>query len=136
MNKISSKIFDKLFSRLVLKNENNRGILAGFFYNIIVFLLQIVYAIYFCQTTLFCFFKQAMWLPGKSKLILSGLDQTWNWLKNDCIANILIPFVIVYENSEGFAMTANVDNVYSNSEHKNQSETEQRGYKVSTKYMI
>lgn len=81
-------------------------------------------------------FKRAMWLPGKSKSILSGFDQTWHWLNNNCNSNILIPFVIVYENSEGIAMTANVDDVYSNSEHKNQTETEQRGYKVSTKYII
>lgn len=45
-------------------------------------------------------------------------------------------FVIVYENSEDIAMTPNVDNVYSNSEHKNQSETKQRGYKVSIKWTM
>lgn len=36
----------------------------------------------------------------------------------------------VYENSEDIAMTSNMDNVYSNAEHKDQNK-EERGYKVT-----
>lgn len=40
-------------------------------------------------------------------------------------------YFIVYENSDDIAMTANPDNVYSNTNHNNDSTKEQRGYKVT-----
>lgn len=44
--------------------------------------------------------------------------------------NVFLIIYIVYENSEDIAMSANVDNVYSNAAQKSLIKQEKRGYKV------